>query len=84
MMFDFERASEKDFTETIKILAGLSLFVIVDLTNPKSAPLELQATIPDYKIPFVPIIQKGRNPIFYVQRSDCISMGDQAYNVLRL
>lgn len=62
MMFDFERASEKDFTETIKILAGLSLFVIVDLTNPKSAPLELQATIPDYKIPFVPIIQKGETP----------------------
>jgi uncharacterized protein YjbI with pentapeptide repeats len=62
VMFDFERATEKDFTETIKILAGLSLFVIVDLTNPKSAPLELQATIPDYKIPFVPIIQKGEKP----------------------
>ena len=62
MMFDFERATEKDFTETIKILAGLSLFVIVDITDPKSAPLELQATVPDYKIPFVPIIQKGQNP----------------------
>ena len=62
LMFDFERATEKDFTETIKILAGLSLFVIVDLTDPKSAPLELQATIPDYKIPFVPIIQKGEKP----------------------
>lgn len=62
MMFDFERATEKDFTETIRILAGLSLFVIVDLTNPRSAPLELQATIPDYKIPFVPIIQKGEEP----------------------
>jgi hypothetical protein len=62
MMFDFERATEKDFTETIKILAGLSLFVIVDITDPKSAPLELQATVPDYKIPFVPIIQKGENP----------------------
>ncbi|MDA2919837.1 pentapeptide repeat-containing protein [Desulfobacterota bacterium AH_259_B03_O07] len=62
MMFDFEGAKERDFTETIKVLAGLSLFVIVDITNPKSAPLELQATVPDYMIPFVPIIQKGEVP----------------------
>jgi uncharacterized protein YjbI with pentapeptide repeats len=62
IMFDFEKAESKDFTETIKILAGLSRFVIVDITNPKSAPLELQATIPDYKIPFLPIIKKGEKP----------------------
>jgi uncharacterized protein YjbI with pentapeptide repeats len=62
IIFDFERATSRDFTETIKILAGLSLFVIVDITNPKSAPLELQATVPDYQIPFVPIIQEGEQP----------------------
>jgi hypothetical protein len=62
MIFDFEKSSERDFTETIKILAGLSLFVIVDITNPKSSPLELQATVPDYEVPFVPIIQKGEEP----------------------
>jgi len=62
IIFDFERATSRDFTETIKILAGLSLFVIVDITNPKSAPLELQATVPDYQIPFVPIIQEGEEP----------------------
>jgi uncharacterized protein YjbI with pentapeptide repeats len=62
IIFDFERATSRDFTETIKILAGLSLFVIVDITNPKSAPLELQATVPDYQIPFVPIIQDGEEP----------------------
>jgi uncharacterized protein YjbI with pentapeptide repeats len=62
IIFDFERAEARDFTETIKILAGLSLFVIADITNPKSAPLELQATIPDYQIPFVPIIQEGEEP----------------------
>jgi len=32
------------------------------MTNPKSSPLELQATIPDYQIPFVPIIQEGESP----------------------
>lgn len=62
IIFDFKRATARDFTETIKILAGMSLFVIADITNPKSAPLELQATVPDYQIPFVPIIQEGEKP----------------------
>jgi len=62
IIFDFERASSRDFSETIKTLAGMSLFVIADITNPRSAPLELQATVPDYQIPFVPVIQKGEKP----------------------
>ncbi len=62
IIFDFERAVSRDFTETIKTLAGMSRFVIADITNPKSAPLELQATIPDYQIPFVPIMQLGGKP----------------------
>jgi hypothetical protein len=40
----------------------MSLFVIADITNPSSAPLELQATVPDYQIPFVPVLQKGEKP----------------------
>ena len=62
IIFDFDRPTNKDFTETIKTLAGLSYFVIADITNPKSSPLELQATVPDYQIPFVPIIQEGEHP----------------------
>ena len=62
IVFDFDRPIDKDFTETIKTLAGLSYFVIADITNPKSSPLELQATVPDYQIPFVPIIQEGERP----------------------
>jgi uncharacterized protein YjbI with pentapeptide repeats len=62
IVFDFDRPTDKDFTETIKTLAGISYFVIADVTNPKSSPLELQATVPDYKIPFVPIIQEGESP----------------------
>jgi hypothetical protein len=27
-----------------------------------SAPLELQATVPDYMVPFAPILQKGEKP----------------------
>jgi uncharacterized protein YjbI with pentapeptide repeats len=62
IVFDFDRPTDKDFTETIKTLASLSYFVIADVTNPKSSPLELQATVPDYQIPFVPIIQEGESP----------------------
>jgi uncharacterized protein YjbI with pentapeptide repeats len=62
IVFDFEKPSTKDFTETLRILAGMSLFVIVDMTNPKSSPLEMQATIPDYMTPFVPIIKEGEEP----------------------
>ena len=62
IVFDFDRPTDKDFTETIKTLAGLCYFVIADVTNPKSSPLELQATVPDYQIPFVPIIQEGEHP----------------------
>lgn len=62
MMFDFERPTQRDFTETIKTLAGLSRFIIADITNPRSSPLELQATMPDYMIPFVPIIYEGEEP----------------------
>ena len=62
MMFDFERAEAKTFTETIKVLAGLSRIIIADVTNPKSAPLELQATVPDYMVPFVPLLETGEEP----------------------
>ncbi len=62
MMFDFERPTQRDFTETIKTLAGMSLFIIADITNPRSSPLELQAIMPDYMIPFVPIIAEGEKP----------------------
>jgi hypothetical protein len=59
IVFDFEPPKGRDFTETIMILAGISCFVIADITNPRSSPLELQATVPDYMIPFVPILQDG-------------------------
>ena len=62
IVFDFDKPSTRDFTETVRILVGMSLFVIADISNPKSCPLELQATIPDYMVPFVPIIQEDEEP----------------------
>jgi hypothetical protein len=67
IVFDFERPTERDFTETIMTLAGLCRFIIADITNPKSSPLELQAIVPNYMIPFVPIIQEGEKPFSMFQ-----------------
>lgn len=58
IIFDFDRPRERNFTETVKTLVGLSRFVIVDLSGP-SVPQELYATVPHYKVPFIPIIELG-------------------------
>jgi uncharacterized protein YjbI with pentapeptide repeats len=61
IIFDFERPADRNYTETVKVLVGLARFVIVDLSGP-SVPQELYATVPHYKLPFVPILEKGRSP----------------------
>jgi hypothetical protein len=62
MVFNFDKPETKNFTDTVRLLCDLSHFVIVDITNPRSAPLELQATVPDYMVPFAPILQQGEEP----------------------
>jgi len=59
MLFDFERPRDRDYTETVKTLVGLSRFVVVDVSGP-SVPQELTATVPDFAIPFVPILEEGQ------------------------
>jgi hypothetical protein len=61
MVFNFDKPEVKDFTETVRLLAGLCHFVIADITSPRAAPLELRATVPKCMIPFVPI-EKGEEP----------------------
>jgi hypothetical protein len=61
IIFDFDRPRARSYTETVKTLVGLSRFVIADLSGP-SVPHELASTVPFYKLPFVPIMEKGRNP----------------------
>jgi hypothetical protein len=39
--------------------AGMSQFIVVDMTKPGSVTLELQATIPDLMVPVLPIIEGG-------------------------
>ena len=62
IVFDFDRPIDRNITETIKTLAAISYFVIADVTSPKSSPLELQAIVPDFQIPVMPIIQESELP----------------------
>lgn len=62
IVFDFDRPTDRDYTETVQTLAGMSMFVIVDVTNPKSTPMELEATVSRCKIPYIPIIDVSVDP----------------------
>jgi hypothetical protein len=62
IVFDFEPARQRDLTETIILLAGLSRMVIVDITDPRSTPSELQAIVPSFRVPVVPIMRAGTEP----------------------
>src|SRR2546421_532835 len=42
VVFDFEKPSSRDFTETVRTLAHMSRFILADLTDPCSIPQELQ------------------------------------------
>jgi hypothetical protein len=62
IVFEFERPTDRDFTETVMTLAGMSRFIVADITAPKSVPLEAQVVVPNYMVPFVPLIQEGEQP----------------------
>jgi hypothetical protein len=60
IIFDFPPQQNRTLTETVRTLASLSRFVIVDLSGP-SIPHELAATVPDLDVPFIPILESGRD-----------------------
>ncbi|MCA8948555.1 MAG: pentapeptide repeat-containing protein [Planctomycetes bacterium] len=62
IIFNFDKPRHRSLGETVRILAGLSKYVIADLTDPRSAPLESQLIIPDLAVPFFPIIEAGQTP----------------------
>jgi hypothetical protein len=62
IIFDFKRPKQRDLIETIMLLAGMSAFVIVEMSNPRSVSLELQAIASNYGVPIFRIIKKGVKP----------------------
>ena len=56
VIFDFNPPNTRDIDETISILAPLSKFIIVDITNPRSTPQEMKGFIESHpSIPVQPI-----------------------------
>ena len=47
IMFDFEKPKSRDTIETIRTLAGMSKFIIADLTDAKAVVQEMQAIVPN-------------------------------------
>jgi len=56
VLFDFEKPASRDLTETISTLAHLARFIIVDLTDPSSAPHEVATIIPQCIVPVQPLL----------------------------
>jgi uncharacterized protein YjbI with pentapeptide repeats len=78
IVFNFDKPETKDFTETVRLLAGLSKFVITDLSGPKSTPYELGAIVSQTMIPFQPIITAGETP-FAMLRDLLTSYPDRVF-----
>jgi uncharacterized protein YjbI with pentapeptide repeats len=56
IVFDFDKPASRDLTETVITLAHLSRFIIVDLTDPSSAPHEVATIIPQCVVPVQPLL----------------------------
>jgi|SRR6266487_412908 len=62
ILFDFSRPASLDLTETVRLLAHLSRFIIADLTEPSSIPKELEAIVPMLAVPVQPLLQGATRP----------------------
>lgn len=61
ILFDFEKARDRDLIESVLRFAAVSRFIIADLSDPKSVPAELQAIVPAFpSLPVVTLIEASQ------------------------
>ena len=59
-LFTYEKSKSRDLVESIISFAGLSRFIIADISEPKSVQSELQEIVPRFlSVPVVPLINQG-------------------------
>jgi uncharacterized protein YjbI with pentapeptide repeats len=61
-LFDFEKPESKTLIEAVAILGSLSRFVIADVTDPQSVPLELATLVSELTVPFAILVQAPSKP----------------------
>ena len=63
VMYDFDKPTSRNHTETVSTIAHLSKFIIADLTNQRSIPHELAILIPNLRsVPVIPLIRDEQKP----------------------
>jgi hypothetical protein len=57
VLFDFQKPTSRDLTETVGVLAHMARFIIADVSSPRSIPHELAHVVKDLpSVPVQPII----------------------------
>jgi uncharacterized protein YjbI with pentapeptide repeats len=62
IIFDFAIPTNRDVTQTVKILAGLAKFVVADVTDATEVRAELHDIVPEFpSLPIQPVVLAGKS-----------------------